>query len=136
MTTNPFRWRARHTVLSVLCLAAVLSFMDRMVMSAVVPFIAADLSLTPLQSGVLMSTFFAGYAIAQVPGGILADRFGVRGVTTIAMLWWSTFAAATGAATNFVFMLVARFLFGLGEGVYPAAAFKTVAVWFPLKERA
>lgn len=130
------RWKARHTVLSVLCATAVISFMDRMVMSAAVPFIAKDFALTPFESGVLMSVFFAGYAIAQVPGGLLADRFGVRRVTALALVWWSTFAALTGAATNLLSMLVARFLFGLGEGVYPAAAFKTVAVWFPAKERA
>jgi len=105
-------------------------------MSAAIPFIAKDLNLTALQSGVVMSVFFAGYAIAQVPGGMLADRFGVRRVTAVAMLWWSGFAAVTGAATSLGFMLVARFLFGLGEGVYPASAFKAVAVWFPAKERA
>lgn len=130
------RWKARHTVLSVLSVTAILSFMDRMVISAVIPFIAKDFALTPFQSGIVMSIFFAGYAIAQVPGGLLADRFGVRHVTAIALLWWSSFAALTGAATNLLSMLVARFLFGLGEGVYPASAFKTVAVWFPPKERA
>lgn len=136
MMGRPFHWRARHTMLSVLFVTSIVSFMDRMVMSAAVPFIAKDFGLSALESGILMSVFFSGYAISQVPGGILADRFGVRRVTTFAMLWWSTFAALTGAATNLVFMLVARFLFGLGEGVFPAAAFKAVAVWFPAKERA
>lgn len=135
-TSPPFRWRVRHTILSVLFVTSIVSFMDRMVMSAAIPFIARDLNLTALQSGVLMSVFFAGYAIAQVPGGMLADRFGVRRVTAVAMLWWSGFAALTGAATSLGFMLVARFLFGLGEGVYPASAFKAVAVWFPARERA
>ena len=130
------RWRARHTVLAVLFVTSIVSFMDRMVMSAAVPFIAKDFGLSAFESGVLMSVFFAGYAIAQVPGGMLADRFGVRRVTTIAMLWWSTFAALTGSAGGLISMLAARFLFGLGEGVYPASAFKAVAVWFPPKERA
>ncbi|RVT93523.1 MFS transporter [Sphingomonas crocodyli] len=131
-----FRWKARHTILSVLFVTSIVSFLDRMVMSAVIPFIAKDLELTALESGVLMSVFFAGYALSQVPGGMLADRFGVRRVTAVAMLWWSTFAALTGAATNMTVMLIARFLFGLGEGVYPASAFKAVAVWFPARERA
>jgi sugar phosphate permease len=134
--TRSIRWKARHTILSVLFITSIISFMDRMVMSAVIPFIAKDLALSSLQSGILMSVFFAGYAISQVPGGILADRFGVRRVTALAMLWWSTFAALTGAATGLAFMLIARFFFGLGEGVYPASAFKAVAVWFPAKERA
>lgn len=131
-----FRWKSRHTILAVLFVTSIVSFMDRMVMSSVVPFIARDFGLTPLQSGILMSVFFAGYAIAQIPGGLLADRFGVRLVTTIAMLWWTAFAGATGAASGLGIMLIARFLFGLGEGVYPASAFKAVAVWFPARERA
>ena len=52
------------------------------------------------------------------------------------MLWWSVFTAFTGAAANLTQMLIARFVFGLGEGVYPACGFKTIAVWFPKKERA
>jgi sugar phosphate permease len=136
MTGSDFRWKARHSVLSMLFISTVVSGMDRLVMSAAVPFIAKDFGLSALQSGFLMSVFFAGYAIAQVPGGLIADRFGVRRVATAAMLWWSVFATITGSATSLIFMLIARFLFGLGEGVYPAAAFKTVAVWFPVKERA
>jgi sugar phosphate permease len=52
------------------------------------------------------------------------------------MLWWSVFTAITGAAANLTQMLIARFGFGLGEGVFPACGFKTIAVWFPRKERA
>lgn len=129
-------WRARHTVLAVLFVTSIVSFMDRMVMSAAVPFIGKDFGLSAFESGILMSVFFAGYAIAQVPGGMLADRFGVRRVTTVAMLWWSAFAALTGSTGGLASMLVARLLFGLGEGVYPASAFKAVAVWFPPRERA
>lgn len=123
-------------MLSVLFMTSIVSFMDRMVMSSVIPYIATDFHLSSIESGVVLSAFFASYSIVQIPGGLLADKFGVRRVTTIAMLWWSAFAALTGAAANLTQMLVARFLFGLGEGVFPAAAFKAVAVWFPQKERA
>ena len=134
--TGAFRWKARHSMLSVLVVTTIVSFMDRMVMSSALPYIAADFELTAFQSGMVLSAFFLSYSIAQVPGGLLADRFGFRIVTTIAMVWWSFFTALTGAASSFVHMLAARFLFGLGEGVFPAASFKAVAVWFPQKERA
>lgn len=61
------------------------------------PYIA-DYALTPLQSGTLLSAFFAGYWVAYIPGGVLADLFGVRCVATGAMLWWSALTAITGAA--------------------------------------
>lgn len=131
-----FRWKARHSMLAVVFVTTIVSFMDRMVMSSMIPYIATDFHLTAFQSGMVMSAFFLSYSIAQIPGGLLADRFGFRVVTTIAMVWWSFFTALTGAASNFVHMLAARFLFGLGEGVFPAASFKAVAVWFPQKERA
>lgn len=128
--------KARHTVLSILFVTWIVSTMDRMAMSVAIPYIAADYHLGPFESGVVMSAFFAGYAISQIPGGFLADIFGVRRVATIAMLWWSLFTAITGAAANLTQMVVVRFFFGLGEGLFPACTFKTIAVWFPKKERA
>ena len=133
---QPRRWKARHTMLSVLFVTSIVSFMDRMVMSSAIPYIARDFKLTAFESGLVMSVFFASYSIAQIPGGLLADRYGFRKVTTVAMLWWSVFAALTGSVATFAQMLITRFLFGLGEGVFPAAAFKAIAVWFPQKERA
>jgi MFS family permease len=131
-----FRWKARHTVLAVLFVSWIVSFMDRMVMSVAIPYIAVDFHLSPLAMGVVMSAFFASYSISQVPGGLLADIFGVRKIGTIALLWWSAFTAITGAVGNLTQMIIARLLFGLGEGIYPACVFKSVAVWFPPKERA
>jgi sugar phosphate permease len=131
-----FQWKARRTVLSVLFVTWIVSWMDRMVLSVAMPYIAADYHLTPLEMGVVMSAFFASYSVSQIPGGLLADMFGVRRIATIAMLWWSVFTAITGAAANLTQMLIARVCFGLGEGMFPAAALKTIAVWFPRKERA
>jgi MFS family permease len=95
-----FRWKARHTVLSVLFTTWIVSWMDRAVMSVAIPYIAIDYHLSPLAMGVVMGAFFASYSISQIPGGLLADIFGVRRIATIAMLWWSVFTAITGAAAN------------------------------------
>ena len=129
------KWKARYSVLTVLFVTWVVSFMDRMVMSVAIPYIAVDYNLSPIAMGVAMSAFFAGYSISQVPGGVLSDKFGVRRVAAGAMVWWSVFTAVTGAVTNITQMLIARFVFGLGEGLFPACAFKTISVWFPQKER-
>jgi sugar phosphate permease len=131
-----FQWKSRYTVLSILFITWIVSFMDRTIMSVAIPFIAGDFHLSPLAMGGVMSAFFASYAISQIPGGLLADKFGVRGVGTVALLWWSTFTAITGAAANLTQMLIARLGFGFGEGVFPACGFKTIAAWFPQKERA
>ena len=129
-------WKPRYTVLAVLFISWVVSFMDRMVMSVAIPYISADFKLSPVSMGVVLSAFFASYSISQIPGGILADIFGVRRVAVFSMLWWSAFTAVTGAVSSLSQMLAARFAFGLGEGLYPACVFKAIAVWFPKAERA
>lgn len=135
MMGSVVQWRSRYTVLSILFVTSIVSFMDRMAMSTVMPFIKKEFSLTAFEAGVLLSAFFASYSISQIPGGLLADKFGVRKVTTLALLWWSVFTGLTGAAGTFIHLLLTRFFFGLGEGIFPACTFKTVAMWFPKRER-
>jgi sugar phosphate permease len=114
----------------------VVSYIDRMVISVSIPFIAKDFHLSPLEMGVVMSAFFAGYATCQIPGGILADRFGARIVMTFAILWWSIFTFLTGVVTSLGIMLGIRVVFGVGEGLFPAGSWKSISNWFPVKERA
>ncbi len=131
-----FQWKARYTILLILCIGSIVSFMDRVAMPVAIPYIAADLHLSALASGLVMSVFSITYSFSQIPGGLLSDVFGVRKVSTIALLWWSAFTGLTGAAVALPQMLIARLLFGLGEGLFPACLFKSIAVWFPKKERA
>jgi len=98
------------------------------------PFIALDLHLSPLAMGAVLSAFFVGYSVMQIPGGVLADRFGINRVMTASIVGWSVFTALTGTATSLMSMLIVRMVFGLSEGPFPPAASKTVALWFPQRE--
>lgn len=129
------RWKTRHTVLVVLFITYIICYLDRMVMSVAIPYIAKDFNLTPLAMGAVMSAFFASYALCQIPGGILSDKFGSRKVMAAALTWWSAFTAFTGLAGSLASMLWIRLGFGIGEGVFPPAAIKSISNWFPLKER-
>lgn len=128
--------KQRHIVLVLLFFGWVISYLDRMVMTVAIPYIATDFNLSPVAMGVVLSTFFAGYALFQIPGGMLADKFGPRKVMVTGLAWWSVFTAFTGAATSLGQMVIIRLLFGIGEGVFPASSWKTIANWFPVKERA
>jgi sugar phosphate permease len=130
-----FRWRARYTVLFLLFTAWVVSYIDRMVMAASIPYIAKDFHLSPVQMGMMMSAFFLGYSLLQVPGGILADKLGSLKVMTGALIWWSIFTGITGLVSGVRSMLCMRVLFGAGEGIFPGATKKTIAHWFPVKDR-
>jgi len=111
-------------------------YLDRMIMSVSIPFIAKDFGMSPVSMGVAMSAFLLGYAITQIPGGILADKFGASKVIFVSLILWSLFTGLTGLAGSLVGLLIIRVLFGMGEGLFPGPYYKMIAVWFPLKERA
>lgn len=122
-------------ILALLFLGWCLSYLDRMAMNVGIVEIAKDFNLSPSVMGVVLSSFFAGYALMQLPGGWLADKFGSRKVIAIAILFWSIFTVLTGMAWSLMSMIMIRFMFGLGEGGYPAASSKAIADVFPKAER-
>ncbi len=116
-------------------LLTVLLYIDRACISAAKEEISSDLHFDLTDFGWIMAMFTLGYALFQTPAGKWADKKGPRGVISTIVLIWSTLTALTGAAWNFVSMLVIRFLFGAGEaGAFPSLA-KVVYNWFPVKER-
>ena len=125
----------RHLILALLFLGWCLSYLDRMAMNVGIVQIAKDFNLSPSVMGVVLSSFFAGYALMQVPGGWLADKFGSRKVIVVAIVFWSVFTVFTGMAWSLMSMIIIRFMFGLGEGGYPAASSKAIADVFPKEER-
>lgn len=127
--------KLRHKILAILFLGWVVSYLDRMVMAVAIPYIAQDFSLSPVEVGAVMSAFFFGYALFQIPGGMLADRFGPRRVMVAGISWWTVFTVITGFMHSLTPMLAIRALFGVGEGVFPASSWKTIANWFPTRER-
>jgi sugar phosphate permease len=128
--------RASLKVGLVLMTCYLVAWLDRMAINMTVPSIQHDLGVDAAQTGWVLSAFFAGYALCQVPGGLLADRFGPRAVILGALLWWTVFTAATGLATSFGAMIGVRFLFGVGEGLFPASVWKVIGQWFTKKNRA
>jgi sugar phosphate permease len=124
-------WKHRYTVLGLLYSASGLCYLDRMVMASALPFIAHELKLSPLGAGEVLSAFFVGYAVSQIPGGLMADRFGPRPMLTGTILWWSLMTGLTALAPGLLALLLTRILFGLGEGPFPPAAYKAMAVWVP-----
>ncbi|WP_346355558.1 MFS transporter [Azotosporobacter soli] len=139
LSTSPqrkFRWKVRYSVLSILWVSWLFSFLDRMVVSIALPFIGKDFQLDAASQGIILSTFFAGYSLFQIPGGLLADKFGPRRVMALAIAWWSVFTSLTGLVVSYPLLLLCRFVFGVGEGCFPGSSWKTIATYFPSNERA
>jgi len=116
-------------------LLSVLLYIDRVCISVAKEPIAGALNLSDKQFGWVLSFFALGYALAQTPVGILNDKFGPRIILTSVVSFWSLFTALTGAAWNYISLLVVRFIFGVGEaGAFPGMARATFS-WIPIKER-
>jgi len=126
----------RTFVLALIFVAYLFCYVDRMVMSTTIPYIGKDLHLSKTAMGMVMSAFFIGYTAFQIPGGILVDRFGPRLIMTIALSVWSLFTGVTGMIANFGQLVVARVMFGVGEGPFPAASMKSIALWYEPGKRA
>ncbi len=116
-------------------LLSVLLYIDRVCISAAKEPITGDLGLSDTEFGWALSAFALGYALFQTPSGILADRFGPRVVLTSVVIFWSLFTGMTGLAVGFGTLLLARFLFGVGEaGAFPSCA-RAFYSWLPVSER-
>jgi len=122
--------------LSGLFLAWAVGYADRILMSVGIVPISREFALDAGQAGLLLSAFYVSYALMQLAGGWLSDRYGSRIVVVCCIVAWSVFTSATSFAWSFASLLAIRFMFGLGEGSFPPASSVTVAEVFPKSERA
>lgn len=136
--------RVRWHVMALLVIVSALTFLDRLNLSIAGKFIQDQYQLPNQTMGWILSAFVLGYALFQVPGGWLADRYGPRVVVTCAILWWSIFSAATAIAPRLPFahwfglawsFAIVRFLIGLGEGATYPSANKIVSSWMGPTQR-
>jgi sugar phosphate permease len=127
--------RVRYTILALICFLYFISYLDRTAISVTAPAMIKAFGFNKATMGLVFSAFATTYALLQIVGGTLGDRFGPRAVLTFLMAWWSIFTAATGAAVNFITLFSARLLFGLGEaGGFPVST-RALASWFPKEMR-
>ncbi|WP_253201212.1 MFS transporter [Sphingomonas quercus] len=132
-TTRPTR--VRHAVLWLTVAAYLITYMDRVVISTAAPSIQREFGLTKETMGWILGAFQISYALFQIPGGWLGDKFGPRKALTAVVVWWSSFTAVTAATWSAGSMIVARFLFGMGEaGAFPIAT-RSLSRWMLPAER-
>jgi MFS family permease len=103
--------------------------------STAAPVISNEFGFDKVTMGIIFSAFVWAYALFQVPGGWLNDRFGPRRVLAIIVAYWSVMTAATAAATGAVSFVFVRFLFGIGEGGAFPGATRAMQLWYPRHER-
>ncbi len=127
-----YRW----TICALLFFATTINYIDRQVLSILAPDLQKSIGWDEIEYGNIVLAFQAAYAIGLLSVGSLMDRLGTRTGFSIAIVFWSVAAMAHALAASAFGFGAACFALGLGEaGNFPAAV-KTVAEWFPKKERA
>jgi len=114
----------RHAIVAATTLAAVLMYLDRVCIGWILESdsFKHDIPLNAGQNAAIKQGFFWAYALAQVPAGWLAERFGKRVLMSVLILLWSAFTALTSFADGFTMLLIARLGCGLAQaGAYPIA---------------
>lgn len=127
--------RVRHAVLWLTVAAYMITYMDRVVISTAAPAIQDEFGFSNVTMGWIFFAFQISYALFQIPGGWVGDRFGPRRALTAVVAWWSFFTALTVTAWSAGSMIVIRFLFGMGEaGAFPIAT-RSLSRWMLPSER-
>ena len=118
-----------------LFLIGVVNYLDRSALSIANTTIQADLAISPMQMGVMLSAFSIAYAFSQLPLGALIDKLGSKLALGGSLVVWSVAQAAFGLFSSYGHLVGLRVLLGIGEApVFPSAA-KALSEWFDTQER-
>ncbi len=145
MTQNPDRKHRSGPpirfllVLWLLGLSAV-AFLDRTNISIAAVQIGTEFKIDNAHLGWVFSAFLIGYASFQIPGGMLARRFGPRRLLAFSVIWWGVFTALTAFVPPrmrgaLLVLVLVRIALGAGEAIMYPAANQFVERWFPIVER-
>ena len=126
----------RVQVIAALWFFQVANYFDRVAISFAGPSIMKSLAIEPSSFGIILSSFGVGYFLGQIPGGVIADRWGAKWLLVIAPVFWALFTGATGFVATVTGFVVVRACFGLSEGLSNAACFKVIGDLFPPRQRA
>jgi ACS family D-galactonate transporter-like MFS transporter len=130
------RTHARFFILALLTLGTLINYLDRTVISVAAPLMTQELGLTAVAMGVVFSSFSWTYAAAQIPGGILLDRIGVRLTYFLSVTIWSGFTLLQGLTTNLWTLIACRMGLGIAEAPAFPSNSRVLGTWFPQAERA
>ncbi len=127
-----YRWK----ICALLFFATTINYIDRQVLGLLAPYLQKEIGWTEAEYGYIITAFHTAYAIGLLITGKWIDKFGVKLGLSVAMAIWSLAGMAHSLATNALSFAIARFGLAFGESANFPASIKTIAEWFPKKERA
>lgn len=128
--------RYRWVICALLFFATTINYVDRQVIGILAKDLQTIIGWSEIEYGNIVAAFNAAYALGLLLSGRLIDRFGTKIGYALAIVVWSFAGMGAALARSAVQFGIARATLGLGEAANFPAAIKTVAEWFPKKERA
>jgi ACS family hexuronate transporter-like MFS transporter len=135
-STQPSRGSYRWVICALLFFATTINYVDRAVLGVLEPELRNSIGWSGTDYGAINAAFNVAYAIGSLGAGWMMDTLGVRLGFAISLIVWSLSAASHAFARNVSQFALARIAIGIGESGNFPASIKTVADWFPKKERA
>ncbi len=126
---------APTVVLGLLCLMYLITYIARQNLATAGGDIRKDLNLSNSQLGQILSTFGYTYAVFQILGGWIGDRWGARKTLFVCGLIWATATALTGMVGSLTSLYMVRLLLGVGEGATFPVATRAMQSWTPPERR-
>ena len=126
---------ATGNVFMLLCAMYFIEYVDRVNLSVAAPLIKTEFGLSNTQLGFALAAFGYCYAIFQIIGGYLGDRFGPRNTLAIQGLLWAAGTLLTGFAGGLTTLILARLMVGTGEGGTIPVATRAMSNWVPTVRR-
>ena len=127
-----FRW----VIITMLFFSTTIIYFDRVILGILAPYLTSEIGWNEKQYGYVVFAFQLSYAIGPFIVGYIIDRLGTRWGFSIAAIIWSLASLSHGAARSWLGFAFARLGLGIGQAANFPASIKTVAEWFPQKERA
>jgi len=127
-----FRW----TICALVFFATTINYLDRQVIAILKPILEEEIGLNEIDYGYIVMAFQIAYAVGMIFAGRLIDAVGTRLGYALSLIFWSIAAMLHAFARGAFSFGVFRAMLGLAESGNFPAAIKTVAEWFPKKERA
>lgn len=127
-----------RTVVAMTVLAVYICMIDRIAISIAIIPMAEERGWSSTLQGAVMSAFFLGYLVLQIPAGYLSDRFGGKWVLGLGVVFWSLFTLLTPAAamSGVAVLLICRFLMGVAESVTWPSIYALYSQWIHPDRRA
>ena len=135
MQIAPRKSQYRWFVMALIFIIFMVAQADRANIGFAIPFMQEEFSLTNTQTGMIISFFFAGYGLCQIPAGFLIRKKGIRFSYTLGMILTSIFTFLMGRVDSVLHLKALRALIGISEAPVVISSTVTINNWFPVKEK-